>query len=163
MKNIVVYHSNTGFTKKYAQWIGEELGCQVISDDEFYKGRETAADLIIYGGGIMAGKVNGLERLKKNAGSSRLVVFAVGAAPQNNNISADGETPFYYMEGGIAYGKMKFLTRKMLQMMSKSLEKKKNRTAEETGMMQALRDSFDHTNRENIRALVDDVRNIVHS
>ena len=28
MKSIVVYTSKTGFTKKYAQWIAEDLGCE---------------------------------------------------------------------------------------------------------------------------------------
>ena len=29
MKTVVVYRSKTGYTRKYAEWIAEELGCDI--------------------------------------------------------------------------------------------------------------------------------------
>ena len=30
MKSIVIYYSQTGFTKQYAQWISEAAGCECV-------------------------------------------------------------------------------------------------------------------------------------
>ena len=30
MKTIIVYASQTGFTKRYAEWLGEDLGADVL-------------------------------------------------------------------------------------------------------------------------------------
>ena len=30
MKSIVIYNSQTGFTKKYAEWISEATGCEAV-------------------------------------------------------------------------------------------------------------------------------------
>lgn len=31
MKSIVIYNSQTGFTKQYAEWISQEAGCECVS------------------------------------------------------------------------------------------------------------------------------------
>ena len=36
-KTVVIYKSKHGSTKKYAEWIGEELECPVFSADDFSK------------------------------------------------------------------------------------------------------------------------------
>lgn len=30
MKSIVIYNSQTGFTKKYTEWISEATGCEAV-------------------------------------------------------------------------------------------------------------------------------------
>ena len=37
MKTIIVYSSQTGFTKRYADWLAEELGADAITLDEAKK------------------------------------------------------------------------------------------------------------------------------
>lgn len=167
MKKIVVFHSKTGFTERYAKWIAAELGCQTVTDKEFLK-KDSDADLIIFGSWVMAGNVCGLDKIKKATGNRKLVVFATGAIPQEltpvvNKIRAAAladrpDMPFYYMTGGIAYDKMGFATRKMLQMMCKSLRKKSDRNEEEQAMMEALRESWEGTDRKNIEPLLEAVK-----
>ena len=65
MKKIIVYQSKTGFTKKYAEWMAEVLNCMTVTFKKDMKNLNEY-DLIIFGGGIMAGKVNGLEQFKTN-------------------------------------------------------------------------------------------------
>ena len=56
MKIIIVYSSQTGFTKRYANWLAEELGADVITLADAKK-RDSRyfddADGIIYGGWAM--------------------------------------------------------------------------------------------------------------
>lgn len=172
MKTIVIYQSKTGFTKKYAKWIGQELDCEDISLKEMKPGRCEGYDMVIYGGGIMAGQVNGWGKIKEDAGlqGKKLVVFGVGATSKDakeviekmrcDNLTEEEQKriPFFYMEGGINYEKMGFLSKGMLKMMHKSLKKKTDRTPEEEGMMNALAASNDRSKWEYIIPLIDAVR-----
>ena len=87
MKNdiIVLYKSEYGFSKQYAEWIAEELKCNCleISAFDFNKDYKT----IIFGGGLYAGKINGIKTLIKNYNKikdKKLIVFTVGVADVND-------------------------------------------------------------------------------
>ena len=77
--SIVLYKAACGFTKKYAEWIAEKLQCDCveISTYDFNKDYKT----IIFGGGLYAGKINGIKTLIKNYDKIKdkeLIVFTVG-------------------------------------------------------------------------------------
>ena len=50
MKTIVIYNSQTGFTKRYAQWIAEAAGADCLALSDAKKKDLTAYEAIIYGG-----------------------------------------------------------------------------------------------------------------
>jgi len=170
MKKLIVYNSDTGFTKKYAEWIAAELDCEAVPIKEYLGGVQTC-DVLIYGGSLLASKIKGLDKIKKKPNFRQLVVYATGATPQSaeqvisnvqkNNFSESEmtEIPFYYFEGGIDYENMNFIPRKVLQTIYKSLKKKTERTDEETGMMEAIRQSKDMTRKEYIDPLVNYINN----
>ena len=89
MNIIVTYKSKTGFTKKYAQWIAEDLGCKAVSLSEL--SRVSEYDVVIHGGWIMGGTINGFEEIKKrknlNAQFKRILQNKAKQMPQNE----DGE------------------------------------------------------------------------
>jgi len=170
MKAIVVYQSKTGFTKKYAEWIAESLSCDISPINEA-AGRLGEYDIIIYGGGIIAGKVSGFEKWKKDpkVSGKKCILFATGATNmdathvidrmRDSNLSSDEQKriPFFFFESGINYDNMGFFSKTLLKGMCKSLQGKKNRTEEETGMMNALSSSSDHCNKAYIAPLVANV------
>ena len=49
MKKLVVFKSSTGFTKKYAEWIAEELKCEAKSIKEISKKENKTEQDIFYG------------------------------------------------------------------------------------------------------------------
>lgn len=173
MKTIVIYKSKTGFTKKYAEWIAAALGCEAKTMDQFNKYMLNDVDQVIYGGGIMAGNINGLKKMKKYCAEKKkkLIVFATGATPaeaveiveriRDTNLTKEeqNEIPFYYYGAGINYEKMSGFPKFMLHMMSKQLSKKKNPTEEEKGMAEILAHSCDFTNQKSIEALVERFKN----
>lgn len=165
MKTIVIYKSSTGFTKTYAKWIQEELDCDCVSLKDIKTIDLSKYNQVIFGGSIMAGNVSGLDKIKEYVHHQNLIVFATGATVQNADsviekikqdaLSALGyNVPFYYYEAGINYDKMSFFSKTMLKMMYKSLRKKKERSDEETGMMKALAESFDHSDKKKIEELI---------
>ena len=65
-KTVVIYKSKHGSTKKYAEWIGEELECPVFSADDFSKKELEDYENIIFGGCVQAGGIMGFDLIKKN-------------------------------------------------------------------------------------------------
>ena len=54
MDILLLYTSGTGFTKRYADWIGEELGIEAVpfkdcTPARMAQGREQAGDLVRHG------------------------------------------------------------------------------------------------------------------
>ena len=64
MKRIVViYQSAYGYTQTYAEWIGQELNCPCFSKKGFRSQDLSNYDVIIFGGGLYAGGINGVDLL----------------------------------------------------------------------------------------------------
>ena len=70
MKTLVIYTSQTGFTKKYAEWISTRLNADLLTIQEAKKMKKdfyNKYDAIIYGGWAMAGSVVGSKWFLKEA------------------------------------------------------------------------------------------------
>lgn len=160
MKTIIVYESKTGFTGRYAGWAAESLGCECISLKDASKDKLAGYDRVIFGGWIMANMISGLPKFRE-MGVFPAVVFAVGASPAFEEVLAQireqnqlGETPFFYFEGGVDYGRLGFVQRMMLKMMKKMTEKKKDMTRQEAAIVQLLAGNFDHTDRGQLEEML---------
>ena len=164
MGTIVVYQSETGFTKKYAEWIAAELGCEAVPFKKTNATKLQGYDKVIYGGWLMGGMIVGVEKVRE-FGLKELIVFATGASPAmeetvkalriQNRLE---EVPFFYFEAGINYEKMGFMKRSMLKMVRKNIMKKPNKTESDKFMEKALEKSYDNTNKEVINGLVESVK-----
>ena len=64
-RTIVLYTSKYGAAETYARWIAEALGCQALPLAGFSKKELQDYDTVIYGGGVQAGGVRGLEPFTK--------------------------------------------------------------------------------------------------
>ena len=84
MSAIVVYKSKYGATKRYAQWIGEALGCRVKEASQVKAAELTKYDSIVYGGGLYAEVINGITLITKNAElfhDKKIAVFTTAITP----------------------------------------------------------------------------------
>ncbi len=84
MNTIVIYKSKYGATKRYAEWISESLGCEMV-DAKNVKGADLLKyDTIIYGGGLYAEVINGVSLITKNFEALKeknLIVFTTAITP----------------------------------------------------------------------------------
>ena len=64
-RTIVLYTSKYGAAETYARWIAEALGGRAVPLDKFSKKELQGYDTVIYGGGVQAGGVRGLEQFTK--------------------------------------------------------------------------------------------------
>ena len=89
MKTLVVYTSQTGFTRRYAQWLSDEMKADMYDlkevqkkDDSFFAGYEA----IVYAGWAMAGKVVKAKWfLNKTTGwkDKKIAIICVGGSPND--------------------------------------------------------------------------------
>lgn len=87
MKTIVIYHSKTGFTKRYAEWIAEATGADCLALSEAKNQDLAEYEAIIYGGWACAGSIRKIKWFKSNIEkwtNKRLIAFCVGASPIEN-------------------------------------------------------------------------------
>lgn len=169
MKTIVIYKSRTGFTKQYAEWIADELKCDIADYKDINKINLDNFELVIYGGRVHAGKIDSLAKVKeifKNR-KCNLIVFATGATPNaasdeiektmKNNFS-DDSIPHFYMQSGLCYEKMGFIDKTIMKMLVKMLSSKENKTDIEKGALAAISKSNDISDRSYIIPLVEFVK-----
>ena len=110
MKVLVLYESKTGYTRRYAEWISEEVKGDLLTLKEATLGRVRAADLLIFGGNIRGSIISGQEkmmRLAQKAGGKKTFYFGVGMRPvtprtlellrKNNGIAEN----LFYFRGGL--------------------------------------------------------------
>ncbi len=177
-KIAVIYKSKYGSTKKYAEWIAEELGADLMETGKTKPQELQGYDVIVYGGGLYAGGVSGLSLITKNFESIRnkaLYLFTVGAAdytdPQNISHVQKGlervltpdmreKIKVYHLRGGMNYRKMNILHRLMMAMLIKMLRKKPESElrSDDKEMLASYGNDMDFTERQTIRGLVDDIK-----
>ncbi|PKM58182.1 MAG: flavodoxin [Firmicutes bacterium HGW-Firmicutes-3] len=170
MDTVVVYKSKTGYTKKYADWIAEELACKSYDYKSARSLNFSQYDTVIFGGSLYASGILGLKSFKKRLDFSKinkLLVFAVGATPpeadlekmlteKNVRKEERSMTKIFYMRGGFDYNSLNLVDKMLMSMMKRSIRKKKesDRTADENGMLAAFNQPLDFTNRKNILPII---------
>lgn len=84
MNSIVIYKTKYGATKKYAEWIAEELDCEVKNVKDVKIDELTKYDNIIYGGGLYAEVIDGVVFITRNLDKlegKKIVIFSTGITP----------------------------------------------------------------------------------
>lgn len=169
MKALIIYKSKTGFTKWYAEVIAKETEGDLIDFMDVSAEKMSEYDVVVYGGGLYAGMINGYKKAKEmfeKSTAKRFILFATGGTPNeatkeidevwNHNLSAEElkTIPHFYMQGGICYEKMSFPNKAIMKMMSKMLSKKKDKDSAEEGFAQAIQSSYNITSEEYAKPLI---------
>ncbi|MBV1756461.1 MAG: flavodoxin domain-containing protein [Dethiosulfatibacter sp.] len=176
MKSILlIYRTDTGFTKKYVDWIAEKIQCKTVLLDKIGQLDLASFDVIIYGAGIHAGNIKRLKDFKKKVEAldkkKPVIVFATGGAPCTeaifSKIKANNFSPcqqsnikFFYFQSGINYEKMGLLDKTIMKSYNKVLSLKNNKSDVEKGTSKAISSSYDNCNIESIIPMVEYIRNL---
>lgn len=169
MKILVTYKSKTDFTKRYAEIIAKEVDGYLADFKEVTAEMMSEYEVVVYGGGLYAGMVNGLKKAKEmfeKSSAKKFMVFATGGTPNvateeidvvwKNNLTVEElvSISHFYMQSGICYEKMSFANRVLMKMMSNVLSKKKNKDSVEEGFSQAIKNSYDISSKEYAAPLI---------
>lgn len=169
MKILVTYKSKTEFTKRYAEIVAKEVDACLMDFKDVTAEKMSEYDVIVYGGGLYAGMVNGMKKAKEmfnKSSANKFIVFATGGTPNEatkeieelwkNNLTAEEleSVPHFYMQSGICYEKMSFANKTLMKIMSNVLSKKKNKDSVEEGFAQAIKSSYDISSKEYAEPLI---------
>ena len=171
MNKIMIYGSQYGTTKKYAEELSKRTGLQAIPFEEINNINDY--ETIIYLGVLYAGGVLGLAKTFKklnNIDNKKFIVVTVGLADSTNEenttnikngikrqITKDilDRTKIFHLRGGIDYSRLNFTHKTMMSLLYKKAknlpEEKKN--AEIKAMIDTYNqkvDFIDFSSLENI-------------
>ena len=173
MKAIVIYSSQTGFTKKYAEWISEAAACECVEFKKARKLKLAEYDAIVFGGWFKAGLITQVPWFKKqipslSAAGKKLIVFCCGANPAENpealeslhkNFTQDelSKIKTFYCPGGLNYEKMSFGSKLAMKMLIKILSCKKDATQADFDMIERISKSYDISDKKFIEPIVAEI------
>ncbi len=171
-KTLIIYTSQTGFTKKYAEWIAERTNGDILGlkearkkDSSFFDGYRAIA----YGGWTMAGNLVKAKWFLGKASAwkdKKLAIFCVGGSPVDSpdietmlqRVLTDEQRQYmkaFYCQGGFNYEKMGAFSRFAMKMYVRALKKKKDATEAEKEMAQKISSSYDISDIRYIDPVVD--------
>lgn len=166
---IVIYKSSTGFTKRYAEFIAQELNCTMVDFRTVTPEFLSEYDSIIFGSRAHAGKIDGLPKMKKifqKCTAKNLLIFVTGATANTSetviqeffkqNFTAEElrKIPHFYMQSGLCYEKMSFFDKCMMKGLAAMLKKKKDKTSYEIEMEHSIQKSYDISSKKYIEPLI---------
>ena len=144
----IVFESNTGFTKRYAELLSEATGLKAYERKSAgtYLKKGTA---VLYMGWLMAGSVKGFRKAR---GRYRVrALAAVGMGSPSDKSSTDtvlkyqtAEMPAFYLHGGMDVSRLKGMYRFMMNNVAKAQENPKAAPAGETDDARRVRELVTH-------------------
>lgn len=157
MKSVVLYHSKYGATKQYAQWIADDLKCDILDSDNVTINDLLKYDQIIFGGAIYVEKVIGLKPLMKiinQLEGKKVFIFAVGLSESHNKSILKGvNLPFYYLRGRFNYQVLTLPDKIMIQIFKVILTIMTSFKKEKPTLLTAMNKPVDFVKEENLKSL----------
>ncbi len=166
---IIIYNSQTGFTRRYARWISEALECECVEISEANKMNFQQYSTIIFGGWACAGGVSKIKWFKNNMkkwNNKKLAVYCVGGSPIENpeievamkswlSEEEHRKVKLFYCPGGFNYEKMSGASKVMMKMFIGALKAKKDKTEEEKIQIEMISKSYDISDKKYIEPIVE--------
>lgn len=157
----IVYTSNTGYTRQYAQMLGEKLHIPVMELQTAMTQLPTGSP-ILYMGWLMAGKVQGYRKAARRC--RVLAVCAVGMGATGSQIESVRKAndilptlPVFTLQGGYDPHRLKGIYRFTMALMAKVLERQLKASAhlEDRAMLDLLRHGGSRVSEKNFSAVLD--------
>ncbi len=163
MKSIVIYNSQTGFTKQYAKWIAQRLKAECISFKEAQKFDFIPYQAIVFGSWVCAGKIQKVDWFKKKVDhwpDKKLALFCTGAAPTPSEEVQKALDTFpqnighFYFPGGVNYAQMGSLSNLAMKGLLTALKAKKKKSKEDELMIKMISSSYTLAKKDYIEPLI---------
>ena len=161
--NAIVYTSNTGYTRQYAQMLRDQTGLPVYSLEEATS-KLPGGNCVIYLGWLMAGKVQGYAKAAKRYQIAAVCGVGMGATGsqmqdlRKANALPDS-MPVFTLQGGFdmtrLHGIYKLMMTIMVKTAGKGLADKADRTPDEDAMLELMLHGGCCVSEENLTAVLD--------
>ena len=176
MEPIIVYGSQYGSTRRYAEKLSEQTGIPAVS----YKDAPALSDrkAVVYLGGLYAGGVLGLAKTLRSFSlqdGQKLLLVTVGLADPNEPENRDNiraclqrqlpaelldRAKLFHLRGGIDYQKLSFGHRTMMKLLYQSLRRTplEKQTAENRALLETYGRQVDFTNFSDLAPILHEIQ-----
>ncbi|MEG2787785.1 MAG: flavodoxin domain-containing protein [Romboutsia sp.] len=172
-KTAVIYKTKYGSTKKYAGWIALKLNADLYEVTDIRPKHLLEYDMIVFGGGLYRGKINGINFIKDNYDKikdKKLFLFSVGMESinedkreiiikQNLNKMSLENIKIYNFKGEYEYKTLNFLDKVMMKALKKTIENKgrANFTQDDLNVLKGFEEKVNLTDKQSINKLIEDI------
>jgi len=158
MINAIIYTSNSGYTKKYADILSKKLSLPCYELREAEKS-VAEGEHIIYLGWVMANHITGLDKAFKKYVPCCVCAVGLSEPSEKNltslsNLNKTGTAPLFYLQGGFDMKKQKGIKKFIMKMISSSLSKKADKTNSEKAMLKAISDGANFISEKNLEEVI---------
>lgn len=178
MNSLVIYKSNYGATKQYAEWIAGDLSCDIKELSKTTSDDLDKYDTVIIGGGVYAGGINGSKFIENNAEilkDKNVVLFICCISDPDNEknlakLKSDTKehippevlknAKVYYVRGMMDVNNMSFIHKSMMKMLKNMLTKKEDKTEEDKELLANFDKKVDFVDKKYIEKLIEDVKSL---
>lgn len=151
----IIYESNTGSAKRYAEMLSEKLGVPAYSLKEAQKALPKDEEAVFLGW-VFANKIQGFSKAQKRW--NLVCACAVGINPRTDKYieilkeSNPTDIPIFYLRGKLDLTKLKWLQRKLLETIRADLEKQNKPGTEE--MISILKNGCDLVSEDMLKETI---------
>ncbi|MGI5971331.1 MAG: flavodoxin domain-containing protein [Oscillospiraceae bacterium] len=158
----IIYTSNTGFTEKYANLLGQATGLPVYSLKNAGKLNKGAS--VIYMGWLMAGGIKGFKKASRRFNVSAVCAVGMGAPEEQPSKEVakrygSGGMQVFVLQGGFDMNKLSGMNKLAMKMVVKSvisgIEKKPEKSPEDMEMLEMYTNGFDRVSLENLVPVIE--------
>ena len=173
LQNIIIYGSQYGTAKKYADELANRLGFELKSYESV--GDINSYKTIIYIGALYAGGVLGMKKTFKSLKDCRrhkIIIATVGLADPTDKTNTDNikremkkqlpadvfdKAEFFHLRGGIDYSKLGFTHKTMMGMLYRkaSTLPEDRKTAEVKAMIETYNKQVDFVDLSSLEAIIE--------
>lgn len=171
MKSLIIYGSQYGTTKRYAERFAEMTGFPVISYEDI--NALSGYERVIYFGGLYAGGVKGLKNaVKRFSLNTKLIIVTVGLADvcdkeniSNIRNSISKQVPedllksafVFHLRGGIDYQKLSFKHKTMMTLLYNQIKNlpEDKKTAEDKALIETFNSKVDFVDFDSLNPIAE--------
>jgi len=178
-KTLVMYYLEKGTTKKYAEWIAEELNGDLYSIKNIKSNMLSDYDVIILGSPMLAGapkgSIKGLGIVTKNYSlikDKKIVFYSCGLFDVSNEEVRNEirgyiekavpdevfqKIKIFFLRGGFDYYKLNPISRLIFSIIKKKMDKKpvEKLTSDEKFVLACYEQVLDFTDKESVKPIVE--------
>lgn len=174
-KTAVIYQSKYGHTQKYAAWLSEALKADLLPARTVKPQQMAEYDIIIFGGGLYAGGLNGSKLLTENFSvlqNKAVIVFTCGLADPANKTNTEHikeslkktftadmteKIKFFHLRSGINYAELGIVHKAMMAMLYHNLQKaeKETLTDEDKELIATYGQTIDFTDQAALAPIIE--------
>lgn len=172
----VIYKSKYGSTKRYAEWIAEDVEGDLLESSMVKVNDLHKYDIIVFGGSLHAVGIKGVKLITDNfkqLKEKKIIVFGTGASPVraeaikhvlefNFNQDVRKKINFFYLRGAFNYSKLSWLDKLMMRALKLKLKMKKEEELDDDSreLLASFNKPVDWTDKKVIIPIVECIRSV---